>query len=164
MKTKNEKQFESEPEEKSIEEAAQEAREILGLKQEATLKDIKKVYRALAKRFHPDKNPGNEEKAAKIFNKLQKLYEIFCDEFELKQDADAKAFEDKDAEEVLEDLGNIFLSIFGKEVDYITRRIIKEYRRQFAQQEEQKGAEEDIVVKGGVKDDEEKGGKADIKV
>jgi len=39
--------------------------------------DIKKVYRVLSKKYHPDKNPDEESK--KIFNEVRDAYEILND-------------------------------------------------------------------------------------
>ena len=47
---------------------------ILGLDKTATKKQIKKQYYSLAKRYHPDLNPGNEA-AKRMFILIQKSYE-----------------------------------------------------------------------------------------
>ncbi len=47
---------------------------ILGLSPGATEKQIKKAYRRLAMRFHPDKNP-NDPEAEKKFKQIQWAYE-----------------------------------------------------------------------------------------
>lgn len=54
--------------------------EVLGLKQDASLKDIKKAYRSLAVQHHPDRNLGNEEEATIKFREISEAYEILSDE------------------------------------------------------------------------------------
>lgn len=56
-------------------EVAQDSYQILGLSYGATQQEIKKIYRKLAKKYHPDKNP-DEPKAAEKFIKVQEAYEI----------------------------------------------------------------------------------------
>ena len=53
--------------------------EILELNNRASLDDIKKAYRKLAKKYHPDSNPGNKD-AEERFKKLAKAYEVLSDE------------------------------------------------------------------------------------
>lgn len=52
----------------------------LGLKKSAkpSERDIKKAYRALSKKHHPDKNPGNA-KAKETFVKVAEAYEVLSD-------------------------------------------------------------------------------------
>lgn len=56
-------------------EVAQDSLKILGLSYGATQQEIKKSYRKLAKKYHPDKNP-DDKKAAEKFIKVQNAYEI----------------------------------------------------------------------------------------
>ncbi len=52
--------------------------EVLGLGREATQEDIKKSYRKLALKFHPDRNPGNKE-AEEKFKEAAEAYEVLSD-------------------------------------------------------------------------------------
>lgn len=51
---------------------------VLELNQDATEADIKKAFRRLSIKFHPDKNPGDQE-AAKKYLEVNKAYEILTD-------------------------------------------------------------------------------------
>ena len=47
---------------------------ILGLSKTATLDDIKKAYRKLAKKYHPDLNP--DPKAEELLKKINMAYTV----------------------------------------------------------------------------------------
>jgi molecular chaperone DnaJ len=51
---------------------------LLGVEREATLEDIKRAYRRLARRFHPDINPGDRT-AAQRFRQIAEAYETLSD-------------------------------------------------------------------------------------
>jgi len=53
--------------------------EVLGVERGAEKNDIKRAYRKLAMKFHPDKNP-NDEKAAENFREVTEAYEILSDD------------------------------------------------------------------------------------
>jgi DnaJ-class molecular chaperone len=63
----------------------EEARKLLGLGEAATLKEIKRAYRTLAHRHHPDKHSsaaGKEtEEIMKKLNWAYKLLMDYCDNF-----------------------------------------------------------------------------------
>src|SRR5436190_4318411 len=48
---------------------------ILRLKSSATLSEIKKAYRILAQKYHPDKN-NNDAYAASQFSEIKEAYEV----------------------------------------------------------------------------------------
>src|SRR3974377_2466225 len=52
--------------------------EILGVERSASDEDIKKSYRKLAVKYHPDKNPGDKA-AEEKFKELGEAYEVLCD-------------------------------------------------------------------------------------
>jgi curved DNA-binding protein len=52
--------------------------EILGVTKEASNEEIKKVYRRLARQYHPDLNPGDKE-AEEKFKTIGEAYEILSD-------------------------------------------------------------------------------------
>ena len=51
---------------------------LLGLERDATLNDIKRAYKRLARRFHPDINPG-DRMAAAHFREIAQAYETLSD-------------------------------------------------------------------------------------
>lgn len=53
--------------------------EILGLPREATNEEIKKVFRRLARQYHPDLNPGNKA-AEEKFKDINEAYEVLSDQ------------------------------------------------------------------------------------
>jgi len=53
--------------------------DILEIKQDADLNDIRKAYRRLALKHHPDRNLGNEEESTQKFRQINHAYEILSD-------------------------------------------------------------------------------------
>jgi len=52
--------------------------ELLEVSREASEADIKRAFRKLSLKYHPDKNPGNEE-AASLFKQINRAYEVLSD-------------------------------------------------------------------------------------
>jgi len=52
---------------------------ILGVSKNATKDEIKKAYRSLARKYHPDHNPDNKESEEK-FKEVQEAHEVLSDE------------------------------------------------------------------------------------
>jgi molecular chaperone DnaJ len=93
--------------------------EVLGVARTAGDEELKKAYRVLAMKHHPDRNPGDEEAAAK-FKEASEAYAILSD-------AEKRAVYDRygfaglqgglpnfgDAESIFETLGDLFGDFFG---------------------------------------------------
>jgi DnaJ-class molecular chaperone len=100
---------------------------ILELNRDVSMDDIKKSYKKLAIKWHPDKNPDNRELAEEKFKEITEAYGILSDE-EKKQkydqygicDGEAPNFESgfPDIAEMFEGggfpFGNMFGSMFGE--------------------------------------------------
>jgi molecular chaperone DnaJ len=52
--------------------------ELLGVSRKATVKDIRAAYRKLARKYHPDLNPGDKS-AEEKFKQIQEAYEVLSD-------------------------------------------------------------------------------------
>ena len=91
--------------------------EVLGVAKDATEQEIKKAYRVLAKKYHPDANPGDKEAEAK-FKEASEAYAVLSD-------ADKRAKYDRYGHSAFDpasggasgfegfDMGDIFGDIFG---------------------------------------------------
>lgn len=53
--------------------------EVLGVNKQASADEIKRAYRSLAKKYHPDMNPGDKEAEAK-FKEANEAYAVLSDE------------------------------------------------------------------------------------
>lgn len=93
--------------------------EVLGISKGATEQEIKKAYRSLAKKYHPDinKEPGAEEK----FKEINEAYEVLSDP-KKKQTYDQFGFAGMDGAQggfggfsnaSYDDINDIFSSVFG---------------------------------------------------
>ena len=58
--------------------AKQDYYELLGVAKKATVKDIRTAFRKLARKYHPDLNPGDKSSEEK-FKQLQEAYDVLSD-------------------------------------------------------------------------------------
>lgn len=79
-----------------------EARELLGLGETATLKQLKRAYKRAANRYHPDKcRDSDRVKCAEMMKKVNKAYELimkyFTDyNYSFREEDVARAYPDDD--------------------------------------------------------------------
>ena len=93
--------------------------EILGVPRTATLADIKKIYRSLALKYHPDRVPEAEKKVAEEkFKEISEAYGVLSDPAK-KQTYDQYGHQGIDQNYTAEDIyrGADFSSVFGGETD-----------------------------------------------
>ena len=106
---------------------------ILGVDRKASEKEIKKTYRKLARKYHPDVNPGDKSAEAK-FKEINQAYEVLSDQEKRRKydqfgenwqyaDQFARARKQPSTQPYTsftsDDLGDIFSSLFQ---DFGTRR------------------------------------------
>jgi molecular chaperone DnaJ len=107
--------------------------EVLGVKREASAKEIAGAYRKLAMKFHPDANPGDDT-ATEKFKEAAEAYEVLSDSDKRArydqfghQGVDGGAPHFTDVEDVFEAFGDIFSGgLFG---DIFGRRRGRRQRR-----------------------------------
>jgi DnaJ family protein A protein 2 len=75
--------------------------DILGISKTANIEEIKKGYKKMCLKWHPDKNPDNIEEAKTEFQKIQEAYEVLGDE-------NKKGIYDKYGKDGLKQQGNDF--------------------------------------------------------
>lgn len=80
--------------------------DLLGVKPNATPDEMKKSYRKLALKYHPDKNPTEGEK----FKQIQQVYEVLSD-------PEKRQIYDEGGEQALKK-GGLDTSDFGNPMDF----------------------------------------------
>ena len=58
--------------------------EVLGVEKNATDEELKKAFRKMAKKYHPDANPDNKKEAETKFKEVNEAYETLSDPREKK--------------------------------------------------------------------------------
>jgi molecular chaperone DnaJ len=93
--------------------------EVLGVKRDASEREIASAYRKLAVKYHPDSNPGDAE-AVEKFKEAAEAYEVLSDrEKRARYDQFGHAASEQfghqfhDVEDIFEAFGDIFSEMFG---------------------------------------------------
>ena len=60
-------------------EMARDYYKVLGVSRDASDDELKKAYRKLALKWHPDRNPGNKEESERKFKEIAESYEVLTD-------------------------------------------------------------------------------------
>src|SRR5690242_20312593 len=53
--------------------------EVLGVARTATEDEVKKAYRKLALKYHPDRNPDDRKRSEERFREISEAYQVLCD-------------------------------------------------------------------------------------
>jgi curved DNA-binding protein len=59
--------------------------QVLGISKEVSHEEIKKAFRRLALRYHPDRNPRSQKQAEEKFKEINEAYQVLGDEHERRQ-------------------------------------------------------------------------------
>ena len=91
---------------------------VLGVSRKASADEIKKAYRKLARKYHPDRNPGDKQSEER-FKEVQEAYDTLSDPEKRKQYDAGGMFSGFGPRGfggggVTSDLGDIFSTVFGR--------------------------------------------------
>lgn len=89
---------------------------ILGIPRNADKKQVKKAYKEMALKWHPDKNPDNAEEAEKKFTEVAEAYEVLSDpELRGKYDRGEEVFENQGGQQRRPNAQHFFHQNFGQQ-------------------------------------------------
>ena len=93
--------------------------DVLGVSESASSGEVKKAYRKLAMKYHPDRNPGDKEAEDK-FKQSTEAYEVLSDSNKRQiydpygfDGLKSRGYQGPDFEDVFSSFGDIFGDIFG---------------------------------------------------
>ncbi|MFC1908659.1 DnaJ domain-containing protein [Chloroflexota bacterium] len=101
--------------------------QIFSVPENSSHEDIKKAFRTLAFKYHPDTNPGNEQQAEEKFKEINEAYGVLGDEVKRQQyDSARKGLFTSDGYDRVYSQQNIFRGVFSN------RTMVDEMNRMFA--------------------------------
>lgn len=100
--------------------------EILGVPSSSNVSEIRKAYRRLALRWHPDKNQENQQEAVENFRKISEAYEVLSDadkrtRYDMSRSAGSMNFDEWRSDFVFRDPTELFNELFSFFGDFQTR-------------------------------------------
>ncbi len=121
---------------------------ILGIGEQATLAEVTKAYRALAKKYHPDSNPDQKDIAHTMMMKINDAYQTV--KLHLESQLDSRASETQDlAQRIRKKVYSVVLERVRerqrREQEAFNRYM--EFRRKEREHEEQDQKSYNIIVK-----------------
>lgn len=114
------------------------------MQRDASENDVKKAYRKLALKWHPDRNPGNQQEAEATFKRISKAYSVLSDPdqrilYNRTGNADGPSAAASNRPMSEEEAAAIFRATFG---DKPIEEIIREVEKNFEQQRSEMNARE----------------------
>ena len=96
--------------------------DILSIDKTASLDEIKKAYKKLAIKWHPDKNPNNKEESEEKFKLISEAYSVLSDpekkaEYDLRGDSQFRNNTSNYSNFNAQDIYNTFLEKINFQVD-----------------------------------------------